>query len=239
MRRISWDYRLKWMRISLVGIITILVILLLFAAFTIYGNKVGNFVVQVDKDKDIKLSLSIEEDLSQQTERLTFLGVSALSDTTYGLLPTNIIDDGLGETGALQRYAAYSFYLINNSERAVDYTMQLKLIDVVGDPLCILRVMVIEGENDTFSPANHIYAMDESTESARTHLSEALAQYRAYDTEPFLLEDNSLFTIEGKDLAQGEYTRYTIVLWIEGCDIECVDERLGSRVKLEVDITGR
>lgn len=110
---------------------------------------------------------------------------------------------------------------------------------MVGDPLPILRVMVIEGENDTFSYGNRIYAMEESTESARTHLLEALAQYRAYDTEPFLLEDDALFSIEGKDMAQGSYTRYTIVLWIEGCDIECVDERLGSRIKLEVDITGR
>ena len=143
MNSTRWQKRLKWKRASAIAIIASVVVLGLFAAFTVYGNKVGNFVINVDNDKDIHLSLSVEENLSSQTERLAFDGLSELGDTTYAYLPDVIAADGIGDKSVAKSHMAYSFYLINNSDRAVDYQMELKIADVVGDPLQILRVMLI------------------------------------------------------------------------------------------------
>ena len=235
--KIRWEKRLKWMRISTVSIIVLLILLTFFAGFTIYGNKVGNFVINV-KNEELNLSLSVYENLSVQTERLTFDGVSALGDNSYGLLPNDISGKGLGNLSEKSAYAAYGFYLINNSYRDVDYVMDLKIVDVVKDPLPIIRIMLIEGENDTFDKGNRIFALKEETEEGERHLKKQLETILYYETEYFDVENGKIFSIKVRDLKKGGSQKYTLVMWIEGCDIECVNERLGSRIKLQLDITG-
>ena len=225
------------MRISTTAIIILIIALTLFAGFTVYGNKVGNFVVNI-KNEEINLALSVEEDLSVQKRRLTFDGNSALSDNSYGFLPEDIVAGGLGNISNKGTYSAFGFYVINNSERAVDYVMDLKIKGVVGDPLPIIRIMLIEGENGTFNTSNRIFALAEASRSAEEHLERQLRDIRYYKSEPFDIENDRIFMIKIRDVEQGGKRRYTLVMWIEGCDIECVDSRIGSRLKLQLDITG-
>lgn len=239
MNNIRWQKRLKWKRASAIAIIASIVVLALFAAFTVYGNKVGNFVINVDNDKDIHLSLSVEENLSSQTERLAFDGLAELGDTTYLYLPDDIAAKGIGDKSVPKSHMAYSFYLINNSDRAVDYIMELKMVDVVGEPLKIMRVMLIEGDASTFAEGNRIYALPETTEEAEQHLETQLARYKTYQAEPFLLDQDMIFSIDIKDMEQGAVQKYTVVVWIEGCDMECTNAHLGDRIKMELDITGQ
>ena len=231
------------MRVSTIAIISSLIALALFAGFTIYGNKVGNFVINVDF-KEVRLSLSQYEDLSHQTERLTYNGLSELLSTTYGWIP-NDVSKGLGDKSISETrddknysYMAFSFYLINNSDRAVDYVMDLNIIDTVGDPLPMIRVMLIEGDNDTQDDTNRIYALKESTEQDEIHLQEELAGLTPYDTEDFSEEENKVFSVTVQDLGKGESQKYTLVIWLEGCDAQCNDSRMGSRAKMQLDITG-
>lgn len=233
---VRWKKRLKVMRVSSVAIIILLIALTLFAGFTVYGNKVGNFVINV-KNEELRLSLSVHEDMSDQTERLTFNGVSALGDNSYGFLPADIAN-GLGNKSVSGSYAAYGFYLINNSERKVDYSMDLRITGIVGDPLPIIRIMLIEGDKGVFDAGNRIFAQKEDSEEAERHLKEQLSEIVYYETEDFQLENNKIFSIKMKDLEKGDSQKFTLVMWIEGCDAECVNERLGGRVKLRLDITG-
>ena len=114
--RVRWDSRLKVMRVSTIAIIISLSLLLVFAGFTIYGNKVGNFVINVNAQSDIRLSLSAQENLSKQTERLAYSSVMELNDTSYCFLPEDISRQGFGNISDTKesRYLAYSFYLINS-----------------------------------------------------------------------------------------------------------------------------
>ena len=239
--RVRWDTRLKMMRISTVAIIVALILLLLFSAYTVYGNKVGNFVINVDLRSDVRLSLSDQEDLSGQTERLVYSGLTELHDSTYQWLPHNISNRGLGNVSDAEnyRFMAYSFYLINNSNRALDCDLDLKLLDTVGDPLGMIRVMLIEGERDTFDESNRIYAMAESSPERKAQLDEDLRlNHILYDTENFNLGDGDLFSVQLMDFAAGSYCKYTVVVWLEGCDPDCTIDRVGARVKMELDITG-
>jgi len=232
-----WQRRLKVRRISTIAIIVSLIILIIFAGFTVYGNKVGNFVINVNND-GIKLSLSAKDDLSEQTGRLVFPGVSQVGDITYGELPEDIAQNGIGEKSVDRKYLAFSFYLINNTDRSVDYNMDLNVIDTVGDPFSVLRVMLISGEKNTFDEANKIFALPEETEEKQQYLDEGLNRFGFYKTMDIDLTDNKVFSVKETDLEAGGAQKYTVVMWIEGCDEDCSNERLGDRVKLQLDITG-
>ena len=152
--------------------------------------------------------------------------------------------DGLFTSGSHPGYYVYRQYSNissggDDSDRAVDYQMELKIADVVGDPLQILRVMLIEGDASTFDESNRIYALPEATAEAEQYLETQLARYRSYQAESFLLEDDKIFSIDIKDMEQGAVQKYTVVVWIEGCDIDCTNDHLGDRIKMELDIIGQ
>lgn len=238
--RVAWDKRLKLMRISTYVIISIIIILLLFAAFTIYGNKVGNFVINVGRDSDVQLSLSDQPDLSKQTARLVYGSLTELTDSTYGWLPKDIASQGLGnlsdnKTGM---YMAYSFYLINNSVRSVDCDMVLHLLDTVGDPMGMIRIMLIEDERGTFDSANHIYALEETSEERKAGLEYDLKTNHTFYNVEYFEDEETLFSFQIMDFEAGAYRKYTIVAWLEGCDLDTVNANIGARAKMQVDITG-
>ena len=243
--RVWWDKRLKVMRVSTIAIITTLIILVFFAGFTIYGNKVGNFVVNIDIDTDVRLALSDQPDLSRQTERLAYSALMALDDTTYEWLPDDISRRGMGNVSDLDtcRYMAYSFYLINNTPRAVDCDMVMNLVATVGNPTGMLRIMLIEEDADTRAEGNRIYAKEEATPERKAAMEADLATHHIlYPVEYFKLNESDtrgqIFSINIKDFAAGAHRRYTVVIWLEGADLDCVNENLGARAKLQLDIYG-
>ncbi|MBP5308729.1 MAG: hypothetical protein J6Z34_06310 [Clostridia bacterium] len=234
-KKIRWEKRLRHMRVSTIAILVSLILLIMFAGFTIYGNKVGNFIVNINNG-GVRIALSAKEDMSERSSRLTFSGLSGQGETTFVDIPSDI-SNGMGDKSdkLVLRYLAYSFYLINESENGVDYVMDLNVIDTVGDPLSVLRVMVIEGDKPTNDPSNMIFAKDEPTTAAQEVLKATLLRYGYYETRPFV-SDSVLFSIRGRDLPPEVGQKYTVVIWTEGWDAQCTDDRLGDRVKMQIDI---
>lgn len=227
----GWDKRIKTMRVSTIAILVTLILLILFAGFTIYGNRVGNFIINVNNE-GVQLALSVNEDLSKPTARLALSGIDGQRDATYTDIPDDIAL-GLGEKNDYygQRYLAFSFYLINNSTTTVDYDMELNIIDTIGDPLSILRLMIIEGDQE--KDTGIVYALPEATEEG----AEQLRQHTDYTTTPHL-SDTQIFKKTVIDLKPGDAVKYTVVIWIEGWDIECTDYRIGDRIKMELTFFG-
>ena len=115
--------------------------------------------------------------------------------------------------------------------------MELNIIDTVGDPLSVMRVMIIEGDKDKDDKANLIFAQEEPTVEAKEKLEARLVKYGYYKSTDFISKDR-IFSVKGLDLQPQTGQKYTVVLWIEGCDEQCSDERLGDRVKMQMDIYG-
>lgn len=229
------------MRISSIAIITTFILLLLFAGFTFYGNKVGNFIINVN-DEGAKLALSQTEDLLDATSRLTVAGVGSQTNASLSHIPSDIAQ-GIGpktktetvktEDGETEvaRYMAFSFYLLNYTDFAVNYTMVLKVYDVVGDPLSCLRVMVIEGDDPT--EEGIIYAQPEDTEEEQQRLNEK----QKYISRDFV-SSTTLIDEEIRDFQALTKVKYTFVFWIEGWDKSCTNERINDRLKMELEFTG-
>lgn len=229
----GWEKRLRLLRVSSTIIIFTIVALMLLAGFTFYGRQVGNFVINVG-DKDINLALSIDPTLTETTSRLAFSGIKDQKDSTYVRIPDNI-EEGLGiKNDELKRnYIAYSFYLINLSKVSVDYDMTIDVLDKTGNPLDILRILVLEGENVQKSAAA-VYAKAEATEENQTWVDE----HAGYKALPFI-DDQILVSRTELDLQPNVAVKYTVVIWIEGWDAECDDSHLGDSIKLEMNFNAK
>jgi len=221
----KWVKRIKLNRISKIVIPVALVLLVLFAAFTYYGTQVGNFVVNVDND-DALISVSMTDDLSDTTTRLSVPALDGQNLATLTDIPSDI-ERGIGVKSDYEGYTyfAVSFYLINVSDRSVDYDVSMKIIDNVGVGRDIVRIMLIEGDNDGV-----VYAEAEDSDEAASLLKEQCG----YETVDFV-SDSIVFAHHVNDLYAGVKIKYTVVLWMEGWDELAVDGCEGSRVKMQMD----
>lgn len=225
-----WLKRLKLLRISRIAIPVAIILLVFFAAFTIYGNKVGNFVINVDKQGP-SIGVSMEEDLSDVTSIISVAGMDEQGLATYEYIPSDISDGvGLKSDYVKYEYFAVSFYLVNLSDRTVDYDVQLNILDNIGVGTDILRCLVIEGD----ASEGTIYAKPEENEEDKEELQSQLTKFKYYESVDFV-SDNIAMAKRVTDFASGDRIKYTVVLWMEGCDKLAVDGCEGSRVKMSMD----
>lgn len=226
---LRWLKRLKLLRISRIVIPVALTMLVFFAAFTIYGNKVGNFVVNVDKQGP-SLAVSLTEDMEDATSHISVPGLDGQNLATYNTeyIPDDI-EEGIGLKSDYENYNYFcvSFYIINLSDYTVDYDASMTVLDSIGVAEDIVRVLIFEGEGE-----GTIYAKAEETEAD----AEKLAAECGYTPTEFV-DDEIVFAHRVTDLRAGDYIKYTVVLWMEGWDKLAVDGCEGSRIKMQMDFT--
>lgn len=257
---IKWMKRLKWMRISKYALIITLLLSLVFAGFTVYGARVGNFTIYLHAD-DVQLAIYMKEDMSDLGTRLTVPTLEEMDNTTFEDISTlyhrNKIMSGLGSKNDLdhQQYLAFSFVLKNFSERMVNYDMELTVVKAKdgfdgGDVTSVIRVLVIkewdyhlgstyfafdsDDDREQFYRESNIYALPETSEENKNRLEE----YTDYKTIDFI-SPYQLLKEQEYDFEPNAEVKYTIVMWLEGWDAECVNALYGGKIKMRLDITGR
>ena len=226
----KWTTRLKIMRITRIAMIFCLVFLVLFAGFSLYGSKVGNFVVRIE-EQNVKISACITENTEKDaTTRFSVPGIKGQDAATLSDLPERLSEGiGVKNDDKHKRYLAFSFYLLNRSERAVGYDMTGVIVDRVGRAIDVLRVLLIAGAKTT--AGGEIFAKPED-EAGKAHL---IANNITYETKDFISDEIVLKkTVEGFEV--GGVVKYTVVLWLEGWDVACTDELFGDRLKMRMNI---
>lgn len=239
---------------------------LIFAGFTVYGHEAEYFVINAGNNSDVKLSLTLNRDLSEQTSRLIVPAGGYYEDVTYNAddifyydshaNADNLPDDIAKQDGVHNVYKtkntisfySFSFYLVNNSERAVnvDYSLTIDSIVINPDASChvdeALRVMFIEDEPLLSDNTYTVYQkknkpVEEMTESEREYF-ESINYGNVLDFE----SENCIFSRTGllgiNNFPVGATKRFTIVLWLEGNDPECINEIFGERLKLSLQFNG-
>ena len=268
-----WTKRLKWIRASKIIIPIALAISLVFAGFSVYAHEAEYFVLRINNDNDVKLALTMNRDLSGQTSRLAVPVNGRYEDATYmpdkgftydrlveSRYATNLPDDICKRDGehSVYEYAnAYSFYsfsfwLVNNSERAVDVDMKFNIdsmtvgADNYSDKRIdeAVRIMVVEGEPLLSEQSYIIYKKAERNEEEEQALTERLNEWSCYDnTKTIPFESSScVFNRTGSlgfpNMAEGETKRFTIIIWLEGHDFECEDAIMGDSLRMSIDFIG-
>ncbi len=235
------------MRISKYAIVICLLLSIVFAGFTVYGANTGNFNIYV-QESDVSLAVYMKDDKSDLGAHLSVPTVEGMHDSTFTRLPQDITSHGTPEKGLGTKNDPYKYYLafsvcvVNQSERAIDLITELTVSDSRdgedgGKVIGAMRVALVEGDNPLDTAK--IYALPEANEENQAELDAGLAEHGRYPSETIdFISTVQIFNETFKDIGAGEERKFTIVIWLEGCDAECKDAIFGAKMKMRLDFIG-
>ena len=205
-------------------ILTALLILLLIVTGILYMvavlyEKSGSFTVSINKYEMTKYGLTLSEsrDMSRPTSHLNAKIAEKMTNIAGETIDANV-DMVDGEHNG-RDYIAYTFYVQNAGEVEVSYDYEIKMSGITNalDEALRVRLYVNGGTPTT-------YAKTKSNGSG---------------AEPGTVEFASATVVARERIEAykpGDTTKFTVVIWIEGNDPDCIDWLIGGKMKLEMDI---
>lgn len=218
-------------------LVIVLIILILFLsimfACSSYINKAGDFTVTMDKDAfNVGISLSETRDFKDPTRFLAGDKCEDMLECTYKWLPEDVDNiDGSHNRSNNKDFLAYTFYVKNSGKEEVGYEGHINVDSVALGADEALRVMVIENGERT------IYAKPKKGTTNQFETNDAYSDDFKYDIDKLFVSDKRVMDTGNRRFKVGDIDKYTVVIWIEGEDPECVNEILKGEVKLSMDFS--
>ena len=154
--------------------------------------------------------------LRDKTVSLSAKQALDVTNITYNWLPTDLDTSKDGEHNG-ENYVAYTFYLRNDGEEAIDYDAVLDITGVAKSADEAVRVMVYKnGEPSIYAKGRY-----DDREQAET------------DATKFE-SDTVVMSAKSTDFKVGDVDKYTVVIWIEGNDSECIDDIRDGYVRMRM-----
>ena len=199
----------------------LLLILLLVAAIlfitAFMQEKMGNFTINLNRLELYRKGISISEtgNFEDATARLTAGNVQDATNISIDDLPGDL--DGQEGSHNGKNYMAYTYYLRNAGKEDLGYIATITLDSCAKGAEKAVRIAVWRnGERVVYAAP----ATDGKDEEGCTSFE----------------SDNLVCTYTEKDFLVGNVDRYTIVIWMEGDDPECVDSIIGGSVEFSMHI---
>ncbi len=178
----------------------------------------GSFTVLLNpKEGNKSIAVSETRGFANPTSNLKTNGINDAWNITLSDIPVSDIDTESGGAKNGDNYFAFTFFFKNTGTETLDYTERLTLTENRKDAVKALRIMICrDGESVIYaSPAvngdKEAFACDESFTGEEDLISK---------------------TVSG--LEAGEVVRYTVIVWFEGNDPECIDDIRGGAVELSL-----
>ena len=206
--------RLDKMKILLLCLLLFVAILFIMAFMQ---EKMGNFTINLNRLELYRKGIAISPsgEFEQPTARLTVNTVQDATNITLADLPDNLDDIDGDHNG--RNYMAYTYYVRNAGKEDVNYVARVTLDACSKGAEEAVRVAVWRnGERIVYAKP----AMDGGEEDGCTSF-ESDRIVCSYTEENFLV---------------GNVDKYTIVIWMEGEDPECVDAIVGGSVEFSMTI---
>lgn len=211
------EKRLRILKLSLL-VIVILLILIYIVLKLIY--EVGSFTVTLDTSYNIEGALVIYENHEQKLclETLKAEELEFMTNIDGEWIPKNLQDGPDGSNNG-QNYIAYTFYAENQGKEVINYWKTIEITDVIKNADEAIRVKVIkDGVETTYAKIS----------KATGEPEEGTIAFK--DDKTVMLEQETNFK-------PGDVHKYTVVIWIEGPDLECDDDIIGGEVKMRMKLT--
>ncbi len=182
-------------------------------------KKSGSFTVSVDKYEmtEYGLTLSERSDMEKKSSSLNAAISKDITNIAEESIPKNVDQTDGKHNG--EDYIAYTFYLQNAGKYDVsyEYTVNMSNITNALDEAIRLRLYVngsyqtyAKTKSDGSGPEEGTVAFASSTEMARGRI------------DAFKPNDK---------------TKFTVVIWIEGSDPDCVDWLIGGQMKIDMTMS--
>ena len=206
--------QLDRMHLLLLGLL-LAVAVLFIVAFA--QEKMGNFTINLNRLELYRKGISIADNgnFDGATARLVANTVQDATNISIDDIPADVDGFDGGHNG--KNYMAYTYYVRNAGKEDLGYIASITLDSCAKGAEKAVRIAVYQnGERIVYAaPAD-----DGGTEDG---------------CENFL-SDKIVCQYENKDFLVGNVDRYTIVIWMEGDDPDCVDAIIGGSVQFSMSI---
>lgn len=202
----------------LIGLLILLVVLLYIIA-ALY-SRYGSFTVTVNKFDSLKYALTLSETEGFETgvSRLNCKASEQVTNISGKSLP-DWLDNVDGEHNG-QNYVAYTFYCKNAGTETVSYVYELYVTNTTDNIEKAIRVrLYVNGEYEDYA-----YPRTDGVEGPEP------------GTTAFLM-GNTIVRREIRGFAPGDVTKYTVVIWLEGDDPDCLDNIIGGEFKVDMSLS--
>lgn len=180
-------------------------------------TKWGDLVIEIDRPAVAKgITLSETKDFENKSVSLSAKQALDVTNITYNWLPVDLDTSKDGEHNG-DNYVAYTFYVRNDGEEAFPYDAVLDITGVAksADEAC--RVMIYKnGQKSIFAKGQY-----DDREKAEPNSVK-------------FIDDKTVYRTRTEDFEVGAVDKYTIVIWIEGEDPQCVDEIRDGFVRMRM-----
>ena len=210
------DTKIKVLKMGLL-ISSLFLIIIYFILRAFYSN--GTFTISIDQEFSRKSGIVAYERLEEKDHKILLeaANLEFVDNISVNWIPKDIHNEAEGSHNG-ENYIAYTFYLQNMGQHTVNYWYTIPIEDVTKDVDTAIRVMIFQNDEKV------IYAKKAANGEAEP------------DTEEFF-SDDIIAVKERKNFEAGQIDKFTIVIWIEGDDPECLDNLIGGQMKIRMDIT--
>jgi len=215
----SLDKRKKRLKLAKIIVLSIFVLLLIIFFILSIIYKGGRFTVTLDPNFSLKSGIVLYEtknDINYKN-KLYAKEIEFMDNISGDWIPKNINHEKDGSHNG-ENYIAYSFYVGNTSDSTINYWYRVKILDVIKNVDEAIRIVVYENDTKT------VYAKKND-----------LTKKAEPGTTPFYSKKYALYK-QRKHLKAGKSDRFTVVIYLEGDDPECVDAIIGGEIKLKMEI---
>ena len=185
-------------------------------ALSFMQENMGNFTINLNRLELFRRGVAIADngDFNNATARLAADALDNGTNIAAEDLPDNLDDIDGSHNG--KNYVAYTFYIRNAGKTDLGYSAKLKVVSASKGVEKAARVRVFRNGKPT------------------TYAAAAANGNPEPNTEPFASKD-VVATISHKNFRVGDVDKYTVVIWLDGDDPECVDKIIGGAVEFGFD----
>ncbi len=213
----------------------IIIVLILFLLLSVsyacvhFANQAGRFTVSLDPNamKQYGIILSEHKDGSESAVQISGTCVEDMNNITEEYLPKNIdgnyegSHNGDADHDGRDDFIAYTFYLKHTGKEKEKYNVSIDVLSTELGADEALRVKVYRnGEAVTYGKRPV-----KGTENNK---------YAKFGIDKFFTKPDKVMDLNVDNFKPGDTDKYTVVIWLEGWDPECVDDILGGEVKLSM-----
>lgn len=206
--------RMDKLHLTLLGMLLLVAVLFIFAFMQ---EKMGNFTINLNRLELYRKGISIADngDFDGATARLTASTVEDATNISIDDLPEDI--DDLDGSHNDKNYMAYTYYVRNAGKEDLGYKASITLDSCAKGAEKAVRVAVWRnGERVVYAAPAAGGGEENGCKNFKS--------------------DDVVCTYTEKKFLVGNVDRYTIVIWMEGDDPECVDSIIGGSVEFSMKI---
>lgn len=206
-------------RVIKMGLLILLLFFSLLYLVLYVVNSNGYFTIKLDKNLKAErhIFLSSDSEFSAETVEIKVKGLEYMDNITESWIPMDEVIKKEGDNSS-DNYIAYTYFIKNDGEQKTDYKSKIVIESVIKNVDDAVRVVVFtNGEKKVYA------------KKAKNGKEEP-------NTIAFL-SNHLIMEQERNGLEPGQIDRYTILVWLEGKDPECIDDIIGGEMKMSMVIT--